>query len=101
MNTSNHRNSRSDNEAINSETMETKDPAINQHQTDSSGDRYSKDYTSDSDNKSDRDEDSDPYFQKNSNIAQDLDEDLKKDNDPDRRTLDEYKADQAEPDEEE
>ena len=100
MNTSNHRNSRSDNEAINSETMETKDPAINQHQTDSSDDRYSTDYTSDSDNKSDKD-DSDPYFQKNSNIAQDLDEDLKKDNDPDRRTLDEYKADQAEPDEEE
>lgn len=101
MNTTNHRNSRSDNEAINSETMETKDPAINQHQTDSSGDRYSKDHTFDSNKESDKEEDFDPYFQKNSSIAQDLDEDLKKDNDPDRRTLDEYKADQAEPEDEE
>lgn len=95
-----HRNSRSDNEGIISETMETKDPAINQHQTDSSGDRYNTDPNFD-DRESDKEENSDPYFQKNSDIAQDLDEDLKKDNDPDRRTLDEYKADQAEPEEDE
>lgn len=103
MNTSNHRNSRSDNEAINSETMENKDPAINQHQNDSStNNTYSKDHTlgrNNSDNE--KEEDFDPYFQKNSDIAQDLDEDLKNDNDPDRRTLDEYKANQAEPDEDE
>ncbi|MBZ4041056.1 hypothetical protein [Flavobacterium hibisci] len=95
-----HRNSRSDNEGIISETMETKDPAINQHQTDSSGDRYNTDHNFD-DRESDKEENFDPYFQKNSDIAQDLDEDLKKDNDPDRRTLDEYKADQAEPEEDE
>lgn len=95
-----HRNSRSDNEGIISETMETKDPAINQHQTDSSGDRYNTDHNFD-DRESDKEENSDPYFQKNSDIAQDLDEDLKKDNDPDRRTLDEYKTYQAEPEEDE
>lgn len=100
MNTSNHRNSRSDNEAINSETMENKDPAINQHQNDSSSThRYSDDHNFDRD-ESDKDDDFDPYFQKNSDIAQDLDEDLKKENnDSDRRTLDEYNANQDEPDE--
>jgi len=95
-----HRNSRSDNEGIISETMETKDPAINQHQTDSSGDRYNTDHNFD-DRESDKEENFDPYFQKNTDIAQYLDEDLKKDNDPDRRTLDEYKADQDETEEDE
>ncbi|WP_456314408.1 hypothetical protein [Pseudomonas shirazensis] len=104
MNTSNHRNSRSDNEGIISETMETKDPAINQHENSSNSDRYDSDhsFTENSDNKNeDQNEDIDPNFQKNSKIAQDLDEDLKNDNDPDRRTLDEYSANQAEPDEDE
>jgi hypothetical protein len=100
MNTSNDRNSRSDNEAINSETMENKDPAINKHQDDSSDDRYTKDHTFENDD-SEKEDDFDTYFQKNSDIAQDLDEELKKDNDPDRRTLDEYSANQAEPDEDE
>ncbi|MBP1225476.1 hypothetical protein [Flavobacterium sp. 1355] len=105
MNTTNHRNSRSDNEGIVSETMETKDPAINQHQNDSSGRRdYETDNSyenSDRKHLSENDDTDDPYFQKNSNIAQDLDEDLKNDNDPDRRTLDEYSANKAEPDDDE
>jgi hypothetical protein len=104
MNTTNHRNSRSDNEGIVSETMETKDPAINQHQNDSSDSSdYETDHSyGDSDGKHlSENDDTDPYFQKNSDIAQDLDEDLKNDNDPDRRTLDEYSADNAEPDDEE
>jgi hypothetical protein len=102
MNTSNHRNSRSDTEGIISETMETKDPAINQHQNDSSHrEEYQTDHYESADQNLNENDDTDPYFQKNSDIAQDLDEDLKDDNDPDRRTLDEYNANEAEPDDEE
>lgn len=83
-----HRNSRSDNEGIISETMETKDPAINQHQDDSSRTKYrtDTDTTLDSDREqeiSDENDHIDPDFQKNADIAQDLDEDLKSDKDQD------------------
>jgi len=103
-------------DAINSETMETKDPAINQHQNDSQRHKHTPDHFEDEDEVSDsfsseenENDTSDPYFQKNASIAQDLDEDLKDededkdddeddeddedfDNDANRRTLDESKA---------
>ncbi len=87
MNTSNHRNSRIDTEGITSETMENKDPAINQHQNvPSNADKYSNSDKKDAD----KNDEKDPYFQKNSSIAKDLDEDLKKVADPDRKKKDEY-----------
>lgn len=96
MSTSNQRKSRSDNESIKSETMETKDAAINQHQSSQPSDRdqYNqiKDDTKSNKEMVDDNEDIDPNFQKNSSIAQDLDEELKDKNDPHRRTLDEYNA---------
>jgi len=95
-------------DSINSETMEKKDPAINQHQDDSSryshkSDDYESNGFSNSKDNSDENENdtSDPFFQKNAEIAQDLDDDLKEkdndddfDNDANRRTLDESKADE-------
>lgn len=97
MNTSNHRNSRSDNEAINSETMESKDPAINQHQNNYQGrEPYNKDNSENQDQK--LDDNDDINLQKNSNRTIDAEKDLSNHNDPDRRTLDEYSANKAEPD---
>jgi len=93
-------------DSINSETMENKDPAINQHQNDS--DRHthtSTHYESENSHSYQSDDQqndpSDPFFQKNAPIAQDLDNDLRGedddfDNDADRRTLDEEKADEDE-----
>lgn len=96
MNTSNHRNSRSDNEAINSETMENKDPAINQHQNNyESREPYTH---NPEDQNLDDNDDINPDFQKNSNRTIDAEKDLSNKNDPDRRTLDEYSANKAEPD---
>ncbi|QSW89267.1 hypothetical protein J0383_00280 [Flavobacterium endoglycinae] len=95
-------------DSINSETMEKKDPAINQHQNES--DRHSHiphhDEDSISEHSDEKENDtSDPFFQKNASIAQDLDEDLKDedddddfDNDANRRTLDETKPDEDEDD---
>ncbi|OXA75744.1 hypothetical protein SAMN05444397_11248 [Flavobacterium aquidurense] len=95
MNTFNHRSSRSDNEAINSETMENKDPAINQHQNNyENREPYNND-VSDGQNLDDND---DINLQKNSNRTIDAERDLSNHNDPDRRTLDEYSANKAEPD---
>ncbi|MBS7231547.1 hypothetical protein KHA90_10985 [Flavobacterium psychroterrae] len=96
-------------ESIHSETMETKDPAINQHRTTGSDtEEYSSDREDNferkntSDRNNDENDTEDPYFQKNAEIAKDLDDDLKNDkNDPDRRTLDEYNATTSEPGEEE
>ena len=98
MNTSNHRNSRSDNEAITSETMENKDPAINQHQ-DSYKNR--EPYNTDHSDGQNLDDNDDINLQKNSNRTIDAERDLSDKNDPNRRTLDEYSANKAEPEEEE
>ncbi|WP_125721350.1 hypothetical protein [Flavobacterium ustbae] len=85
-------------DSINSETMEKKDPAINQHQNESQRHKHTPEYQ-----ERDENDTSDPFFQKNAPIAQDLDEDLKDDDDDDddvfdndanRRTLDETKADE-------
>ncbi|WP_343697916.1 hypothetical protein [Flavobacterium sp.] len=93
-------------ESINSETMEKKDPAINQHENDSQRHKHTPEYHDREENENDTD---DPFFQKNAEIAQDLDEDLKSkdkdddddfDNDANRRTLDESKADEDEDDDE-
>ncbi|WP_163397271.1 hypothetical protein [Flavobacterium fluviatile] len=92
-------------DSINSEIMEKKDPAINQHQDESHRHKHMPEYYDDNDNVSadhkKENDTSDPFFQKNAPIAQDLDEDLKNDdeddifgNDADRRTLDEEKADE-------
>lgn len=86
-------------ESINSETMEKKDPAINQHENDSQRHKHTPEYYEREENENDT---SDPFFQKNAPIAQDLDEDLKKEDDDDndfgndanRRTLDETKPDE-------
>ncbi|SHG31043.1 hypothetical protein [Flavobacterium defluvii] len=95
-------------DSIHSETMEQKDPAINQHQDNSNRHSYSSDhFERSSDNDSDENDTSDPYFQKNAPIAQDLDDELKGkesdsddefDNDANRRTLDETKPDEDEDD---
>ncbi|WP_394772886.1 hypothetical protein [Flavobacterium sp.] len=101
------RTSNRDDESIHSETMETKDPAINQHRTTGSDEGYSErednfERKNTSDQNNEENDTEDPYFQKNADIAQDLDDDLKNDkNDPDRRTLDEYNATTSEPGEEE
>lgn len=90
-------------DSINSETMEKKDPAINQHQNESQRHKHTPEYQEREENENDT---SDPFFQKNAPIAQDLDEDLKGenddefDNDANRRTLDETKPDEDEDDEE-
>lgn len=94
MNTSNHRNSRSDNEAITSETMENKDPAINQHQN-------REPYNTDNSDGQNLDDNDDINLQKNSNRTIDAERDLSDKNDPDRRTLDEYSANKAEPEDDE
>lgn len=96
MNTSNHRNSRSDNEAINSETMENKDPGINQHQNNY---KTREPFNTSDDQKLDDNDDINPDFEKNSSRTIDAEKDLSDKNDPDRRTLDEYSANKAEPDE--
>lgn len=81
------RNFQSENEEITSETIEKKDPAINQHHDDSlnrnqnSGNQYDIDRSQNED--ADDNEETDPYFQKNAEIAQDLDNELKNDDDPD------------------
>jgi len=102
-------------DSINSELMEKKDPAINQHENDSQRHKHTPDHYEEEENVSDslssekeENDTSDPYFQKNASIAQDLDEDLKDDddenaddnfdNDANRRTLDESKADEDEDD---
>jgi len=83
----NGRNFQSENEEITSETIEKKDPAINQHHDDSlnrnqnSGNQYDIDRSQNED--ADDNEETDPYFQKNAEIAQDLDNELKNDDDPD------------------
>ena len=96
MNTSNHRNSRSDNEGITSETMETKDPAINQHQNNY---QNREPYNSDASDGQNLDDNDDINLQKdnNTNRTIDAERDLSDKNDPDRRTLDEYSANKAEP----
>jgi len=89
-------------DSINSETMERKDPAINQHENDSQRHKHTPEFERDED----ENDTSDPFFQKNASIAQDLDEDLKGDDDDDddfdndanRRTLDETKPDEDEED---
>lgn len=96
MNTSNHRNSRADNEAINSETMENKDPAINQHQNNY---QSRQPYNNANSDESTLDDNDDITIQKNSNRTIDAEKDMSDKNDPDRRTLDEYSANKAEPDE--
>lgn len=98
MNTSNHRNSRADNEGITSETMESKDPAINQHQNNY---KDREPYNTDHSEGQNLDDNDDINLQKNSNRTIDAERDLSDKNDPNRRTLDEYSANQAEPDEEE
>lgn len=81
------RNFQSENEEITSETIEKKDPAINQHHDDSlnrnqnSGNQYDIDRSQNED--AEDNEETDPYFQKNAEIAQDLDNELKNDDDPD------------------
>jgi hypothetical protein len=76
------RQSQSESQAINSETMETKDPAINQHHDDSSDNvnhEYSDHDLNAADSSEDEDDDNDtedPYFQKNAEIARDRDDDL-------------------------
>ena len=93
-------------DAINSQTVEKKDPAINQHWDESQRHKYSEDHfesdTDDNQSNSDENDTFDPYFQKNAPIAQDLDEEFDSpldkeddddfDNDANRRTLDEEKA---------
>ena len=75
---------------FNSEIMQDKEPAIDQHQYNFSNDEQNRDNDT-----------TDPYFQKNASIAQDLLSDDDKDqSDPDRRTLDEYDANHAEPENE-
>jgi len=81
------RNFQSENEEITSETIEKKDPAINQHHDDSlnrnqnSGNQYDIDRSQNEDGEDN--EETDPYFQKNAEIAQDLDNEFKNDDDPD------------------
>jgi hypothetical protein len=99
----NHGQNGSDNEII-SETMEKKDPAINQHQSGGSGLSHSHtDHNLDTEKSSQQENNendtNDPYFQKNAPIAQDLLGD--DDNDPNRRTLDEYDANTDEPEDDE
>lgn len=92
-------------DSINSELLEKKDPAVNQHENESHRHKHTPEYSGNEDEGStlrDENDTSDPYFQKNATIAQDLDEDLKDDDDDDekdfddanRRTLDESKADE-------
>ena len=82
------RNFQSENEEITSETIEKKDPAINQHHDDSlnrnqnSGNQYDIDRSQNEDG--DDNKETDPYFQKNAEIAQDLDNELKNDEDPNK-----------------
>lgn len=71
-------------DAINSELMEKKDPAINQHEDESQRHKYSEDHF-------DHDE-KDSYAQN----SDDNDEEF--DNDANRRTLDEEKADEDDQD---
>lgn len=71
-------------DSINSETMEKKDPAINQHEEDSRG------IHSDTDDSSERNTTNNT----SPNIKDDSDDEW--DNDADRRTLDEEKADEDE-----
>lgn len=102
MNTSDHRNETRDNQENKSETLESKDTIVNQDQADSSGkkDQYNNNEKSNEhpiQHRLDDNDNIDPNFQKNSNRPQYLDEDSKNDNDPDRRTLDEYNATTAKP----
>ncbi|KAF2516959.1 hypothetical protein [Flavobacterium foetidum] len=80
-----------------SETMETQDPAINQHK--STGRSYDSDLNERDRENHDENDTSDPHFQKNAEIAQDLDTNNSLDTDPDRRTLDEYDANSDTPEE--
>lgn len=77
-----------------SENMYDKEPGIDQYQGERNSDNNISDNYSGEQAVNDT---SDPYFQKNASIAQDLLGD--NDNDPNRRTLDEYDANDAEPDE--
>ncbi|MDW8850766.1 hypothetical protein SD960_11730 [Flavobacterium sp. MMLR14_040] len=104
MNTSDNRNDRSDNQTNKSETMESKDTIVNQgqdqDQADTSGKRDQYNEKSNEhpiQHRMDDNDNIDPNFQKETNRPQYLDEDLKNNNDPDRRTLDEYNATTAEP----
>ncbi|MDR7211054.1 hypothetical protein [Flavobacterium piscis] len=89
-----NRHSQSESQIINSETIENEDPAINQHD---SSDNVNHSNNSDtglpvknsSEEESQDDNDlKDPFFQKNADIAQDLDEDLKSANDDEDSDLD-------------
>ena len=62
-------------DSINSETMEKKDPAINQHENESQRHKHTPEFEEREEKENDT---SDPFFQKNAPIAQDLDEELKK-----------------------
>lgn len=100
MNTSDHRNDRPDNQANKSETMESKDTIVNQDQANSSEKRDQYNEKSHEHPIQDRLDDNDninPDSQKETNRPQYLDEDLKNNNDPNRRTLDEYNATTSEP----
>jgi hypothetical protein len=85
-------NSQSESQAINSETMENKSPAINQHKDDSA-DNVNHEYSNHSlaknqtEGESQGDDDIND-FQKNAEIAQDLDDDLQDGNPFDSRNLD-------------
>jgi hypothetical protein len=78
-----NRHSQSESQIINSETMENKDPAINQHQDDQSNNvnhNYSNQGLNNKNSSEEEDHDEndtdDPFFQKNAEIAQDIDDDL-------------------------
>lgn len=73
-------------DAINSETMEKKDPAINQHEDDSNKPNH-------------RSDDEESKFSPN-NTSENNDNDADFDNDANRRTLDESKAVEDEDEEE-
>lgn len=81
----NNRNYGHNDPDFNAAIMQDKEPAVNQYPDNSDNDQQNKDNDT-----------TDPYFQNNAPIAQDL---LGKDDDhdPDRRTLDEYDATHAEP----
>jgi hypothetical protein len=79
-----HRQTHSESQMINSETMENKDPAINQHQDDTvnnvNHDYSDQDQEDEKSSEQDDNDTEDPYFQKNAEIAQDLDDDLENKN---------------------
>ena len=96
MNTSN-KNSKSDKESITPKAMETtKDTAVKQHQNDENADKDQYNHIKDKNlsNKEtiDDNDDINPNFEENTQLNHELDEDLKNNNDPNRRTLDEYNA---------